>query len=116
MNSESEFLKAIQNLPQPKPLEIEYRFHYDDHGNIYSFSMIEPHPENTQYLVVDKDTYEHFYRYKVVNHQLKLIDKNPGYHVQLHKSTQGYRVVRDHAGIILGADEAYPNVEYYAAN
>ena len=116
MNSNDEFLKAIRALPEPKPVIIEYRLHYDDEGHIHTCSMIEPHPSDTQYLVVDKETYGNYYHYRVVDNKLKFIDRNPELRVQLTKGTQGYAVVRDHAGIILEKDESYSNVEHYAAN
>jgi len=115
MNSNDEFLKAIQSISQPKIVEPEYRLHYDADGNIVMCSM-QQHPDNTQYLIVTKMEYDNYFRYQVVNNKLKLIDNNPGYRVQLTTSSQGYRVVKNHAGIILGFGEEYPNTEYYAAN
>ena len=115
MNSNDEFLKALQALPQPKSLFVEYRIYYDDDGNITSCAMID-HPDDTQYLVVTKKEYSEYYRYKIVNNKLKLIDNDPGYRVQLTSSTQGYCVVKNHAGIILESGEEYTDIEYYAAN
>jgi len=115
MNSNDEFFKAIQSLSQPKSLEIEYRLHYDDAGNIHTCSMID-HPNDTQYLVVTKNEYDNYYRYRVMNKQLKIIDNTSGYRVQLTSSTQGYCVVKNHAGIVLETGERYPNIEYYASN
>jgi hypothetical protein len=115
MNSIDEFLKAIQSLPQPKNIELEYRVHYDNEGNIFMCSM-QQHPDNTQYIVVSKNEYDNYFRYKVVNNQLKMIDNATGYRVKLTSSTQGYRVVKNHAGIILEPNEQYLTVEYYAAN
>jgi len=115
MNSNDEFLKAILSLPQPKSLEIEYRLHYDSEGNIFMCTM-QQHPDHTNYLIVTKKEYDEYYRYKIVNNKLKIIDNDPGYRVQLTSSTQGHRVIKNHAGIVLEPNEQYPNVEYYAAN
>ena len=67
-------------------------------------------------MIVDEATYLEYYKYQVVNGKLKIIDFNPEYRVQLTSSTQGYRVVKDHAGIILANNEEYLNVEYYDTN
>jgi hypothetical protein len=115
MNFNDEFIKAVRAIPQPKIVELEYRLHYDDEGNITMCTM-QQHPDNTRYLVVSKNEYDNYFRYRVMNNKLKIIDNTTGYHVQLKSSSQGYRVIKDHAGIILETNEQYPNVEYYAAN
>lgn len=115
MNSADEFLKALQALEPTPKLILEYRIHYDDTGNITMCSMVN-HPENTQYIVVCKEEYDNYFRYTVVNNELKLVDIDPGYRVQLKKSDFGYKVVKNHAGIILEDNEAYDSVEYYDTN
>lgn len=115
MNSTDEFLKALQSL-QPLPeLVLEYRIHYNDQGTIVMCSMTN-HPENTQYLVVDKKIYDNYFRYRVEDGKLKMVDNDPGYRVQLKSSTQGYAVVKNHAGILLELNEEYRDIEYYDAN
>jgi len=115
MSTESEFLKALAELkPLPAP-NIEYRLHYNDAGQIIICSLID-HPENTQYVVVDKQTYDSYHDYYVEDHKIKKIDRTPKHRVQLKRSSQGYRVVKNHAGIILADDEEYENVEYYDNN
>jgi hypothetical protein len=71
------------------------------------------HPENTQYLIVSKNEYDNYFRYKIVDNKLKIIDNTTGYHVQLKSSTQGYCVVKYHAGILLEQGEKYSSTEYY---
>ena len=66
-------------------------------------------------MVVDEKTYLEYYKYQVVKGKLKIIDHDPRYRVQLKSSTQGYRVVKHHAGIVL-EDENYLDVEYYESN
>jgi hypothetical protein len=107
-----EFLKALTML---KPIEVEpleYRLHYDSDGNITMCSM-QAHPENTNYVVVDKKTYDTYYHYVIVDGKPKLIDRMPKYRVQLKKSNSGYQVVNNHAGLILEPGEAYADTEYY---
>jgi len=115
MNTTDEFIKAIQAIElMPEP-EIEYRFYYDDSGRITTCSQSN-HQENGEYLVVSEYEYRHYYQYYIENGKLKMIDINPGYRVQLTRSNQGYRVVKNHAGIVLADDEEYKNVEYYDTN
>lgn len=112
MNSNDEFLKAFISMELIPAPEIEYRIHYNSDGEIYLCTQTD-HPDNSQYLVVDKQTYDNFFRYYVVNGKLKLIDRPSGDRVQLKRSNQGYAVVKNHAGLLL-ENENYSNVEYYS--
>jgi hypothetical protein len=112
MFTELEFLEAMQKFEVIIEEPREYRLHYDDiTGGIYLCTM-QNHPKDTKYLIVDERTYLEYYKYQVVNGQLKIIDIDPGYRVQLTSSDRGYRVVKDHAGIIL-ENETYKDIEYY---
>ena len=115
MAEDLEFLKALADITPMVDEPIEYRLHYDSSGGIVMCTQ-QSHPENTQYLVVTADEYHEYFRYHIVDGKLKKIDTNPGYRVQLKSSNQGYRVVNNHAGIILADDEEYLNVEYYDNN
>ena len=109
--NEDEFLKAIAAI-QPLYIEpIEYRLYYDIEGNIVSCSMQAHAPGD--YIVVDKDTYEHYIHYKVVKGKAVKIDTLAKYKVRLQKSTTGFRVVKNNAGIILENNEQYKDIEYY---
>jgi len=114
MNTTDEFIKAIELMVlTPKP-EVEYRFYYDDSGRITTCSQTN-HQEHGEYLVVTEYEYKNYDQYYIDNGKLKIIDINPGYRVQLKRSAQGYRVVKNHAGIIL-ENETYDDVEYYDNN
>ena len=115
MFTELEFLDALSQLLKIVEEPREYRLHYDETGGIYLCTM-QNHPMDTTYLVVDEKTYLDYACYQIVNGKLKRIDNDPGYRVQLKRSSQGYRVVNNHAGIILADDEEYENVEYYDNN
>ena len=115
MNAIDEFIKAIQSIEITSEPVIEYRFYYEETGRITTCSQTN-HQEHGEYLVVTEHEYKHYYRYYIENDKLKMIDINPGYRVQLKRSSQGYRVVHNHAGIILASDEEYENVEYYDHN
>ena len=114
MNTIDEFVKAIQSIqPIPAPV-IEYRFYYDDLGRITVCSQTN-HQEHGNYLVVTEHEYNNYDRYYIEEGKLKIIDTDPKYHVQLKRSDQGYRVVKNHAGIVL-ENETYKDVEYYDNN
>ena len=115
MNTTDEFIKAMQAIEPISEPKIEYRFYYDDSGKITTCSQTN-HQEHGEYLVVTEHEYRRYYQYYIENDKLKMIDINSGYRVQLKRSSQGYRVVNNHAGIILAVDEEYENVEYYDNN
>ena len=110
-----EFLKALELIEVKEPEPLEYRIHYDEDGNIYMCSM-QQHPADTKYVVATREEYDHYYQYHVVQGKLKLVDNNTGIRVQLKKSDNGYKVVKNHAGILIEPDEAYADTEYYDTN
>lgn len=112
VNSLDELIKALSLIEEPAVEPIEYRIHYDDNGNIIMCSM-QQHPDNGQYLVVSKHEYENYFRYRVVDKKLKQIDIDHGCCTLLKKSSTGYRVVKNHAGIVLEVDENFGEIEYY---
>jgi hypothetical protein len=57
MFTELEFLEAMKQFPTIVEETAEYRFHYDDAGRI-TMCTARQHPENTQYVVVDHETYD----------------------------------------------------------
>ena len=94
------------------PPQIEYRLHYNELGNIVMCSMVD-HPESLGYIVVTREQYERYFDYTIENGRLKKIDHDSGYRVKLVKSASGYCVVKNHAGLLLEADETYKDIEYY---
>ena len=108
----NEFWQEVEQLLEPvPPLELEYRIYYNEAGDVVGCSMQNHEPGN--YLVVTRAEYECYFQYRVVKGQLKKIDHDSGYRVQLAKSTQGFPVVRGHAGLLI-EDEEYHDREYYA--
>ena len=92
-------------------VELEYRVYYNEDGAIYRCSMQQHEPGD--YLVVSKEEYDNFNRYRVIKNKLVKIDTDARYRVQLHKSKSGYPVVAGHAGLLI-EDEDYTDIEYYA--
>lgn len=99
----------LEPLPTPT---IEYRIYYNEQGAITMCAMAN-HPLDENYIVVTKEEYDNYFRYTVVEGKLKKIDTNHGYRVQLKKSTTGYKVVKNHAGLLLEDGDTYTDVEYY---
>lgn len=114
MNTTDEFIKAIQAIDPIIDPVIEYRFYYDATGRIISCSKTN-HQTTGEYLTVTEYEYNHYYQYYIENGKLKMIDINPGFRVQLTRSDQGYRTVKNHAGIIL-TNEEYNDTEYWQDN
>ena len=115
MDANEEFLKALAGIELVVPEPFEYRLHYNELGEITMCTM-QQHPEHTKYVVVDKETYEKYYQYKVEQGMLKKIDINLGYSVQLKSSTTGYTVVRNHPALLLEPGETYNDIEHYDTN
>ena len=115
MNSNDTLAEAFAMM-QPTIEEVkEYRIHYEEDGHITMCTMIN-HPKNTTYLVVSKDEYDNYFRYTIVDDKLKKIDNNPGIRVQLVSSSEGYAVVKKHAGLIIEPTDTYNEIEYYDTN
>lgn len=111
--AELEFIKAITELQIIKEEPIEYRIHHEN-GLITGCSM-QNHPVDTKYFIVNKDIYDNYFLYQIVNGQLEKIDTNPGYVVQLKKSTQGAGVIKNNASLLLEPTESSDlETEYYA--
>ena len=113
MNSETELIKALAQLTNTPDPEIEYRLHYDDAGEIITCSMRDPHPDSSRYLVVTKEQYDLYFRYRVVNGKLQLIEHNTGVRRALIPSDGGFRVVAGNASLLVTEKENYQDTEYY---
>lgn len=110
---EKKFWDEVASLVKPEvKTELEYRLHYNNNGDIVMCSMAD-HPESTQYVVVDKNTYDNYFRYIVVDGKLKLVVSNPEYRARLQKSTKGFKVVKNHASLLVEPAEEYTDIEYY---
>ena len=114
---EIKFWQEVEELVTPITVEtLEYRLHYNESGEITMCSMSN-HPDSAQYLVVDKNTYDNYFCYKIIKGQVIKIDNDAGYRVRLVKSNlSGYTVVKDHAGLLLESSETYTDIEHYVHN
>ena len=117
MNQEhDDFWAEVARLLPPMPtVELEYRLHYADTGAIVSCTMTD-HPESTQYIVVDRATYERYFEYSVYLGRLVKITHDAGYRRSLTKSVKGFPVVPGHANLLLEENDNVKDVEYYARN
>lgn len=108
-----EFLKALEFWQEPEIVE-EYRAYYDDEGRVLGFSG-SGFPKDGNWIFISREVYitHDWQYYKVKDGQLiKEIPKFDHIFALTH-SDKGYKVVKNHAGIILEPDEEYPHVEYY---
>lgn len=113
MNIPSELIEALALIKETPTPTIEYRIYYDNNGSITECSMVN-HSEKTNYITVDKETYDNYFRYdKVIDGKLRKIVFDPGYRVQLHPSKSGYKVVKNHAALLIEDYETYDNTEFY---
>lgn len=123
MNEESqidpawqELINAFDNgLINPiKELIREYRFYYNEHGDIIQVSDSNwNHPESGNYVVVDEYMYNHWGDYRVRRGHAELKPTNPASELQLKKSNTGFLVIKNNPAIILEVGEAAEKTEYY---
>ena len=112
MSTDSELIKALSQLTVTEDVTLEYRLHYNEVGDIIMCSM-QQHPENEHYVVVDRETYDRYFKYRVVNGKLEPITYSNGVRASLIKGNKDFRVVKNHAALILDENEQYTDVEYY---
>lgn len=110
-DAELEFLKALEGLQIIEESPIEYRIYYNE-TTITSCSS-QQHDDDGDYFVVDKDTYDNYFLYSVVNNELVQLGINPGYNVQLKRGNTGYPVAKNNASIVIEQDEEYELKEFY---
>lgn len=113
MNSESELIKALSELVVTPDPVIEYRMYYDDSGTIVMCMMQGPYPDNDSYVVATKEQYEFYWKYQVVKGKLELIPTTINYRKPFVKSDSGFRVVKNHASLLILDNEQFTETEYY---
>jgi hypothetical protein len=74
---------------------------------------MQQHPANENYIVVDREIYDRYFRYRVVNGKLELINQNNGVKPSLVKGTKDFQVVKNNAALLLEENEHYIDTEYY---
>jgi hypothetical protein len=108
------FWQEVNELVTPVNVpDLEYRWHYDDSGQIYACSMLD-HPESDTYVIVDKNIYDRYFDYVIMQGRPVLLQADAGHRVRLKKSTHGTPVVAGHAALIIEPTESHTDVEYYA--
>ena len=119
MNAEQELFKALMAAYQEHlgycPEVPEYRWYYDDQGNIKMCSMTN-HPETTlPYIVVEQEIYENYHQYYIKDGVAEPIIHNIELKRKLKKSTTGIPTVPGHAALVLEKQdlENFNNIEYY---
>jgi len=113
MNSESELIKALSELVVTPDPVTEYRLYYDETGAVIMCMMQGPFPDTTNFVVVTKEQYEIYWKYKITNGKLELIPITNEYRVTFVKSDKGFKVAKNHASLLLEHNETYNDTEYY---
>lgn len=111
--ADSEFLKAIESWQPPKITE-EYRAYYDEEGWVTGFAG-SGFPEGNNWVNIPREIYvaHNWQNLKVKDGKLIRIEPTYDHLFALTSSDKGFKVVKNHAGILLESGEEYPNVEYY---
>jgi len=112
MNFLDEIAKAFELIAPAKPLDIEYRFYYNDDGKITMCSM-QQHPAGDNFIVVSQYEYDNYFEYEVKNGKPRIIDRSPKYK-KLIAGGDNYKVARNHASVLLEDGEEIADFEYYS--
>jgi hypothetical protein len=112
MSSESELIKALSEMVVTEDPPIEYRLHYNEQGDVYMCSM-QQHPDNDKFIVVTREQYDLYFRYRVDHGKLTLIEHDMGIKKPFKLSDRGFKTVKNHPALILLPDETYRETEYY---
>jgi len=110
MNSLDELIKAFELVTPPKPLDIQYRFYYNEKGDITMCSMAD-HPDGDNYIVVTRSEFDNYFDYRVKDGKLKIIDRSPKFKKLMQGGNQ-YKVAKHHAAILLDKTDTIDH-EYY---
>jgi hypothetical protein len=111
-DSSEALMQALREMVVTEDPAIEYRLHYDEDGNVIMCSM-QSHPESDRYVVVDKKTYDMYFRYRIVDGKPMLIVHDNGVKASLVKSTRGFKVAKNHAALLVEPSETLDRIEYY---
>jgi hypothetical protein len=71
------------------------------------------HQEGDNYIIVTKEQYDNYTKYEIKNKKLVEIQDPNRILSSLVKSDIGFRVVKNHAALLLEPDETFDEIEYY---
>jgi hypothetical protein len=113
LDAEKFWQEVNAQITPVSPPVLEYRWYYDESGQIYACSMVD-HPESEYYVIVDEKIYYRYFDYVIMQGRPVKLQSDAGYRVRLKKSTHGNPVVAGHAALIIEPTETHTDVEYYA--
>jgi hypothetical protein len=119
MNAEQELFKALMAAYQEhldyKPEIPEYRWYYNENGDIKMCSMVN-HPETKlPYIVVEQEIYHNYHQYHIKDGVAELIVHSVELKRKLKKSNTGIPTVPGHAALVLEKSdlEDFEHIDYY---
>jgi hypothetical protein len=119
MNAEQELFKALMEAYQEhlayKPEVPEYRWYFNEHGDIKMCSMVNHPVTDLPYIVVEQEIYYDYHQYYIKNGAAELILRNVELKRKLKKSNTGIPTVPGHAALVLEKQDLpdFENIEYY---
>lgn len=110
-------LDALGLIEQPKPVEREFRWYYNDEGYVHAtcchLHEVEMYGLVGKYIIVDESMYFDSIKYKILNDKPVMITDDNGQRKQLEKGEEGFSVVKNNAALLLEPDDTYTNTENY---
>ena len=113
--AELELAKAFANI-QPTTVVEEYRAYYDNDGWITGFAGSGFPDNNDNWIHIPRELYvtHNWNHLKLVDGKIIKIEPTYNYYFPLTKSSKGFKIVKNHAGIIIEPGESYTGkTEYY---
>ena len=106
-------IEAFAHIEAQPVSEIEYRLYYDESG-IPLFMTSADRPDG-QFILIDKEIYDRAdYRHlRVRDGKLVILEDDYLHHQNLAKNLPGFRVVKNHASLVLRDTETYNEEETY---
>jgi hypothetical protein len=119
MNAEQELIKALTAAYEEhlryRPEIPEYRWYYDQNGDIKMCSMTNHPKTDLPYVIVEQEIYHNYHQYYIKDGVAELIVHNVELKRKLKKSNTGIPTVPGHAALVLENSELidFKNIEYY---
>ena len=115
ISAEEELIKAFSSIESIE-IQEEYRIYYAVEDNKVMYVLANQFPaNNNNWLPITKEQYVTLNCQWLWIEDGKIVERKPTYkhYFSLTKNIKDYKIVKDHAGIILEEGEEYSNIGYY---